>query len=97
MRCLPNPHWVAGLRSATGLEQPVIDHLDAQPAVAEMRDYISDFLARWLPDFAAQDRTYITVAIGCTGGKHRSVYLAERVAERLRADQGHVLVRHNEL
>lgn len=97
VRCLPNPHWVAGLRSATGLEQPVIDHLDAQPAVAEMRDYISDFLARWLPDFAAQDRTYITVAIGCTGGKHRSVYLAERVAERLRADQGHVLVRHNEL
>ncbi|ROO29392.1 RNase adapter RapZ [Salinisphaera japonica] len=97
VRCLPNPHWVPELRALTGRDQPVIDHLDAQPALPEMRDHIAGFLTRWLPDFAAQDRTYITVAIGCTGGKHRSVYLAEAVAACLRADNDHVLVRHNEL
>lgn len=97
VRCLPNPHWVPELRALTGLDQPVIDHLDAQPALPEMRDHIAGFLSRWLPDFAAQDRTYITVAIGCTGGKHRSVYLAEAVAAGLRAYNDHVLVRHNEL
>ena len=97
VRCLPNPHWVPELRALTGLDQPVIDHLDGHPALAEMRDHIAGFLSRWLPDFAAQDRTYITVAIGCTGGKHRSVYLAEAVAAGLRADNDHVLVRHNEL
>ncbi len=97
VRCLSNPHWVPELRALTGLDQPVIDHLDGHPALAEMRDHIAGFLSRWLPDFAAQDRTYITVAIGCTGGKHRSVYLAEAVAAGLRADNDHVLVRHNEL
>lgn len=97
VRCLPNPHWVAELRELTGLDQPVIDHLAAQPATHEMRDHIVAFLTRWLPDFAEQDRTYITLAIGCTGGRHRSVYLAEQVAERLRRSNRNVIVRHNEL
>ncbi|RJS92251.1 RNase adapter RapZ [Salinisphaera sp. Q1T1-3] len=97
VRCLPNPHWVPELRELTGLDEPVAAHLAAQPAIPAMRDDISAFLKRWLPDFAIQDRTYITVAIGCTGGKHRSVYLAERIAEQLKADHAHVLVRHNEL
>ncbi len=62
-----------------------------------MRDDILRFFTRWLPDFAREDRTYITVAIGCTGGKHRSVYLAEQIAEHLRRQYANVLVRHNEL
>ncbi|WP_423821434.1 RNase adapter RapZ [Salinisphaera sp. SPP-AMP-43] len=97
VRCLPNPHWVAGLREFTGLDQPVIEHLAQQPATHEMRDHIVTFFRRWLPDFAREDRTYITVAIGCTGGRHRSVYLAEQVADQLRGEYNNLLVRHNEL
>lgn len=97
VRCLPNPHWVPELRPLTGQDQAVADHLAAQPATHAMRDDIHGFLARWLPDFAREDRSYVTVAIGCTGGKHRSVYLTEQVATLLRADYDHVLVRHNEL
>lgn len=97
VRCLPNPHWVPELRALTGLDAPVAAHLAAQPATHEMRDDILRFFTRWLPDFAREDRTYITVAIGCTGGKHRSVYLAEQIAEHLRRQYANVLVRHNEL
>lgn len=97
VRCLPNPHWVPELRALTGLDAPVAEHLAAQPATHEMRDDILAFFARWLPDFAREDRTYITVAIGCTGGKHRSVYLVEQVAEHLRGQYANVIVRHNEL
>lgn len=97
VRCLPNPHWIAELRALTGLDAAVAEHLAAQPATHEMRDDILRFFVRWLPDFAHEDRTYITLAIGCTGGKHRSVYLAEQIAERLRQQYTNVLVRHNEL
>lgn len=97
VRCLPNPHWVPELRALTGLDAPVAQHLANQPATHEMRDDILRFFTRWLPDFAREDRTYITVAIGCTGGKHRSVYLAEQVGEHLRRRYANVLVRHNEL
>ncbi|HET7315286.1 RNase adapter RapZ [Salinisphaera sp.] len=97
VRCLPNPHWVPQLRALTGLDSAVAEHLAAQPATHEMRDDILRFFTRWLPDFAREDRTYITLAIGCTGGKHRSVYLAEQIAEHLRRQYANVLVRHNEL
>lgn len=97
VRCLPNPHWVPELRSQTGLDRAVAEHLAAQPGSHEMRDDILHFLDRWLPDFAREDRTYVTVAIGCTGGEHRSVYLAEQLAEHLRARFANVQVRHNEL
>ncbi|KEZ78534.1 RNase adapter RapZ [Salinisphaera hydrothermalis] len=97
VRCLPNPHWVPELRALTGQDAAVAEHLAAQPATHEMRDDIVRFLTRWLPDFAREDRTYITVAIGCTGGKHRSVYLAEQITEHLRRQYANVLVRHNEL
>ncbi|MGN8159155.1 RNase adapter RapZ [Salinisphaera sp. RV14] len=97
VRCLPNPHWVPELRALTGQDAAVAAHLAAQPATHEMRDDILRFFARWLPDFAREDRTYITVAIGCTGGKHRSVYLAEQIGEHLRREYANVLVRHNEL
>lgn len=97
VRCLPNPHWVAELRDLTGLDAPVIAHLATQPAIHEMRDYIAGFFRRWLPEFARQDRMYIILAIGCTGGRHRSVYLAEQIAAQLRGEYPQVLVRHNEL
>ncbi|AWN16492.1 RNase adapter RapZ [Salinisphaera sp. LB1] len=97
VRCLPNPHWVPELRALTGQDAAVAAHLAAQPATHEMRDDILRFFTRWLPDFAREDRTYITVAIGCTGGKHRSVYLAEQIGEHLRRQYANVLVRHNEL
>lgn len=97
VRCLPNPHWVAELRPLTGLDDAVAKHLAAEPATHAMRDDLHAFLARWLPDFAREDRSYVTIAIGCTGGKHRSVYLVEQIADLLRIDYPHVLVRHNEL
>lgn len=97
VRCLPNPHWVPALRGHTGLEAPVIEHLEKQPETGKMLNDIGDFLSRWLPAFARENRAYVTVAVGCTGGKHRSVYLVERLAERLREHYPQTLVRHNEL
>lgn len=97
VRCLPNPHWIPELRAHSGLEQPVIDHLAGQPAVQQMYEDIGGFLDRWLPQFARENRAYITIAIGCTGGRHRSVYLVEQLAGRLRRHYDKTLVRHTEL
>ncbi|MEJ2087853.1 MAG: RNase adapter RapZ [Gammaproteobacteria bacterium] len=96
IRCLPNPYWVEDLRPLSGHDQPVIDYLASQPLVNEMFDDIVDFLDRWLPRFEDDNRAYMTVAIGCTGGRHRSVYLAERLAETFKGRFGSVLVRHRE-
>jgi UPF0042 nucleotide-binding protein len=97
VRCLPNPHWEPALRELTGRDAPVAAWLEAQPEVGRMYEDIEGFLARWLPAFAASNRSYVTIAIGCTGGRHRSVYLAERLARELAARPGDVLVRHREL
>jgi len=97
VRCLPNPHWIAELRDLTGLDAAVSEHLAAQPATDEMLDDIHGFMSRWLPAFAREDRAYVTIAIGCTGGRHRSVYLVEALARRLRETYTPTLVRHNEL
>ncbi|HLQ86839.1 MAG TPA: RNase adapter RapZ [Salinisphaeraceae bacterium] len=97
VRCLPNPHWVPELRPYTGRQQPVIEYLEKQPQTGEMLADIDGFLARWLPEFKRENRAYIMIAIGCTGGRHRSVYLVEQLAERLRKTHPHVLVRHNEI
>lgn len=96
-RCLPNPHWVPELKPLTGLDQPVIDFLDAQPDVQEMFDDIRDFLERWLPRFQSNNRSYITVAIGCTGGQHRSVFLCEKLKQHFTACGYNAQVRHKEL
>ena len=96
-RCLPNPHWDAALRPLSGRDAPVRQYLEAQPPV---RDYLQDLTAlleRWLPHFAQDDRSYVTVGIGCTGGRHRSVYLAERLSEYFRERHTQVLVFHREL
>ncbi|HET7369749.1 MAG TPA: RNase adapter RapZ [Gammaproteobacteria bacterium] len=96
-RCLPNPYWELKLRPYSGLEPQVREFLEAQPEVEEMLADIGAYLDKWIPRFEANDRSYLTIAIGCTGGFHRSVYLSERLAERLRARHDNVIVRHNEV
>lgn len=93
VRCLPNPHYDPRLRPLTGCDQPVIDFLSRTPEVGRMAEDIRRFLANWLPSYTRDNRSYLTVAIGCTGGQHRSVYIAEWLAQRFR-DHARVLVRH---
>lgn len=97
VRCLPNPYWEAALRNQTGLEPDVIDYLGRHEVVARMITEILRFLDAWVPAYRASNRSYLTVAIGCTGGRHRSVYVAERLARRLLDGNRHVLVKHREL
>lgn len=97
VRCLPNPYWVPALRQYTGIDQPVVDYLAAQPEVGEMFADIAAYLTKWLPHFEHNNRSYLTIAIGCTGGQHRSVYLAERLAGHFGATMDNVLVSHREL
>jgi UPF0042 nucleotide-binding protein len=93
VRCLPNPHYDPVLRPLTGRDAPVADFLSAVPSVGRMIEDIAGFIRTWLPQYMQDTRSYMTVAIGCTGGKHRSVYVVERLAA-LFADRGQVLVRH---
>lgn len=97
IRCLPNPYWVMELRPLTGRDQPVRDYLQADPQVQAMFEDLCEFLERWLPRFEADHRAYMTVAIGCTGGQHRSVYMAEALGHHFEGRFAGVLVRHREL
>lgn len=97
VRCLPNPYWRPELRSYSGLDEPVREYLSSQPDVEEMYQDIRQFLNKWLPRYAAGERSYMTIAIGCTGGHHRSVYLAERLVSELRANTPNLLIRHRDL
>jgi UPF0042 nucleotide-binding protein len=96
VRCLPNPFYDPRLRPLTGKDPAVIAFLEANDNVCKLRDDIRDFLERWLPCFVADNRSYVTVAIGCTGGEHRSVYFVEALAAHF-IRQRRVLVRHREL
>ncbi len=96
-RSLPNPYWIQELRGLTGIELPVIDFLKEQELVGELLEDISGFLQRWIPRFESEGRSYLTVAIGCTGGQHRSVYLVEALAEQFKGQFLNVIVRHREL
>lgn len=96
-RCLPNPHWQPGLRAHTGLEDPVREYLEAQPIVDDFCNDVLAFVRRWLPALAEDQRSLVTVAIGCTGGQHRSVYIVDRIARELREEGMRVLVSHREL
>jgi len=96
-RCLPNPYWDANLRALTGLDKAVADFLGAQADVSEMLQDIHDYLQRWLPRYEASNRSYITIAIGCTGGQHRSVYLCERLREAFAVELKNLQVLHREL
>ncbi|MFT6435967.1 MAG: UPF0042 nucleotide-binding protein [Candidatus Azotimanducaceae bacterium] len=97
VRCLPNPHWKPGLRALTGLDIPVVEFLGSEPEVNKMYDDISQFLGSWLPSFEANNRSYMTVAIGCTGGQHRSVYISQRLHQNFAPRWKNVQIRHREL
>ncbi len=96
VRCLPNPHYDAALRPLTGRDRPVIDFLEAEAEALRMRDDIGRFISDWLPAYILDNRSYLTVAIGCTGGQHRSVYIAEWLSREF-AGRARVLVRHRSL
>jgi UPF0042 nucleotide-binding protein len=93
VRNLPNPHYDPLLRPLTGRDEPVVSYLQSVPQAGEMLDDIASFLEKWLPSYVVDNRHYVTVAIGCTGGRHRSVYIVEELARRF-GTQGNVLVRH---
>jgi UPF0042 nucleotide-binding protein len=98
VRCLPNPHWNPELRQLTGRDRAVIEFFEGENAVVEMLDSIVGFLRKWLPDFERENRSYITIAIGCTGGQHRSVYLCQKMGAIFEDRDGvSVQVRHREL
>ena len=97
VRCLPNPYWEEDLRKYTGKDQPVIDYLRSKPEVQEMISDIQNFVEKWLPSYEAQNRHYLTVSIGCTGGQHRSVYIAETLARHFSKSYEGVIVRHRTL
>lgn len=96
-RCLPNPHWQPQLRPLSGKDAPVRAFLDAEPMVTEYLADTTRWLDAWLPRFEQDDRSYVTIAIGCTGGRHRSVYLVEQLAAHYRATREGVLTFHREL
>ncbi|MCM2131085.1 RNase adapter RapZ [Larsenimonas rhizosphaerae] len=97
VRCLPNPYWIPALRSHTGQEQEVAAFLEDYDDVTDMYNDIVKWLERWLPSYTASNRSYFTVAIGCTGGQHRSVYLAERLASQFAGQYPSLRLRHREL
>ncbi|HIG64858.1 MAG TPA: RNase adapter RapZ [Methyloprofundus sp.] len=96
-RCLPNPYWSPELRGYTGKDQVVIDFLQSESMVTEFSEDISSLLERWIPRFEQENRSYLTVAIGCTGGQHRSVFLVDSLARHFQGKAFSVIVRHREL
>ncbi|NGY05437.1 RNase adapter RapZ [Solimonas terrae] len=97
IRAIPNPHWQAELRTLTGRDTAVVAWIEQQPIARRLFADIQAFLARWLPEYQKQDRAYLTVAIGCTGGQHRSVYFVEKLGEAFRGRFEHLAIRHREL
>lgn len=97
VRCLPNPHWQPELKTLTGMNEPVQEFLDSQVDFAEMYQDLSAYLDHWLPKFEQNNRSYLTIAIGCTGGQHRSVYLSQKLFNHYRSRFANVQIRHREL
>jgi RNase adapter protein RapZ len=97
VRCLPNPYWDPQLRLRKGTDPEVVKFLEQQPGVRQMCEDIRSFLERWIPSFETENRNYITIAIGCTGGQHRSVYLADTLASHFRRSRDNVMIRHRDL
>jgi UPF0042 nucleotide-binding protein len=96
-RCLPNPYWLPQLRPLTGKDAAVCSFLQDQPYVQELLADIAHYIERWIPRFEAENRSYLTIAIGCTGGQHRSVYLVEALAKQFQKSNFQLIVRHREL
>lgn len=97
VRCLPNPYWDPVLRKYNGRDQQIIQFLEEQPIVEDMFTDLCNYLDKWLPKYEANNRSYMTVAIGCTGGHHRSVYLSERLARHFSDKLNNVQIRHRDL
>lgn len=97
VRCLPNPHWDKDLRKHSGIDAAVIEFLMTQPGVVKMLDDLKTFLNEWVPQFEAENRSYLCIAVGCTGGHHRSVFIIEQLARHFQALGKHVIVKHRDL
>jgi UPF0042 nucleotide-binding protein len=97
VRCLPNPYWKHELRPYSGKDQPVIEFLESEPEVADMLTDIKNYLSRWLPKFEENNRSYVTIAIGCTGGQHRSVYISNMLLKYFIQQYRNTQIRHREL
>ena len=97
VRCLPNPYWDSSLRSLTGKDAAVANFLEQQQEVTDMFNDIRDYIQKWLPAYEKNNRSYITVSIGCTGGQHRSVYLCEKLGQHFRSGIKNVQIRHREI
>jgi len=97
VRCLPNPHWEEDLKPLTGRDQAVVEYLQNYPEVEEMFTSIYNFLRDWIPRFEKENRSYMTISIGCTGGQHRSVYLAERIVAAFNPARDNLSIRHRDL
>jgi len=97
LRCLPNPYWTTELRALTGQDEAVQNFLKEQPQFQRMYEDILSFLSRWIPEYVSFDRAYLTIALGCTGGQHRSVYMVDKLAAALREKHDPLLTRHNEI
>ncbi|MBP6103490.1 MAG: RNase adapter RapZ [Gammaproteobacteria bacterium] len=97
VRCLPNPYWQPELRSLSGLDQAVTHYLEEEPQTQQLISDLETFLKTWIPHFKADNRNYITIGIGCTGGQHRSVYMVEKMAKELQSTIPQVQVRHRDV
>ena len=97
VRSLPNPHYDPVLRPLTGKDAPIKAFLEKEPEVIEMLTDIQHYVEKWLPSFDADNRSYLTIAIGCTGGQHRSVYLVEQLSAHFKQQKQNVIIRHREL
>ncbi len=97
VRCLPNPYWDESIRHLSGVDAEIIQFLNAEPDVQAMHDDIAAFVQKWLPAFEADNRSYLTLAIGCTGGRHRSVYIASQLAEWFKQNKQNVQLQHRDL
>ncbi|OGT21214.1 MAG: RNase adaptor protein RapZ [Gammaproteobacteria bacterium RIFCSPHIGHO2_02_FULL_42_13] len=96
-RCLPNPYWHKTIWNKTGLDKEIIDYLEGFEQVQEMYDDIKQFIEKWLPAYHSENRRYLTISIGCTGGRHRSVYLAQKLGVHFEKTENHVVIRHRDL
>ena len=96
-RCLPNPYWETDLRLLTGKDKAVIEFLETQDLAKDLYTQLKDFVSYWTPHFEASNRSYLCFAIGCTGGQHRSVYLAEKLADHFQKQNKHVIINHRDI
>jgi len=97
LRCLPNPYWNKNLRSYSGKDEPIIQFLSKQDAAQQMLNDLEGFLKRWIPQFEADNRSYLSVAFGCTGGHHRSVFIVEQLATKFSSADKQIIIRHRDL